>query len=254
MDSTQNLCGDEISAELGTQKVEAVLFDLDGTLVLSEPLHFQAAKGACELADISLEKAAYEQFFLGRRDRDGFEGFLAHMFEEIPPGLLNELLELRDRLFEELLEEAQPVDGAVEAVSLLADAGCALALVTGSREVEADRVLSNLEIAGHFSVVVHAESVKRGKPDPQGYLLGAKALEIAPSACLVVEDTPAGVDAAIRAGMRVVALTTTNPRERLHADVVIDSLYELGPVIESILSVREPESATGNVDRRPVLR
>ena len=88
-----------------------------------------------------------------------------------------------------------------------------LGLVTGSSRDEAMEVLSALDVRGHFSVVLAAEDVPTSKPDPRGYLMAAEALRAIPEACLVVEDSEPGIEAARRAGMRVVAVKAGNVAE-----------------------------------------
>ncbi len=89
-------------------------------------------------------------------------------------------------------------------------------------------LIGGLGIRGYFHAVVSGREVVEGKPSPQGFLLAARKLEVAPDSCIVIEDAVAGVTAAKRAGMHCLAVTNTHPRESLRrADRVVDSLEEV---------------------------
>jgi sugar-phosphatase len=91
--------------------------------------------------------------------------------------------------------------------------------------VEAETVLEAFDLQQSFEQVVTADDITRGKPDPEGYLLGAQALSLTPDACLVVEDAPSGVAAAKAAGMRcAVVLHTHTTSELVGADLVLERL------------------------------
>jgi sugar-phosphatase len=127
--------------------------------------------------------------------------------------------------------EAEDTDGLVAiagAAELLAGlAPGSWGIVTSGHRVLATRRLRALGLPVPAALVC-GDEIERGKPDPEGYLAGARLLAVEPGACVVVEDVPAGIAAAQAAGMRAVAITTTYPAATLHeADVVIDTLREL---------------------------
>jgi beta-phosphoglucomutase-like phosphatase (HAD superfamily) len=89
-------------------------------------------------------------------------------------------------------------------------------------------IMNALDIAYLFNTVVSDSDVSRGKPDPEGFLLAAGRLGVAPDSCVVIEDAVAGVSAAKNAGMKCVAVTNTHPAVRLvEADIIVDSLQEV---------------------------
>ena len=112
---------------------------------------------------------------------------------------------------------------------------------------QASRVLEILKLTNVFDFVASRDDVEKGKPDPEMYLLVAKELNVAPSECLVVEDSPAGVQAALNAEMQVVAVSTPFTRKRLHvsnllpASHIVDDSSELPNVVAHVL-----EHFTGN--------
>ena len=124
------------------------------------------------------------------------------------------------------------MDGARELVRALHQAGFKLAVGSSGPPENVEAALNGLGTGECFSATVTGLDVTRGKPDPQVFLIAAERLAIEPARCAVVEDAPAGVEAANRAGMASVALTGTAPREGLaHADLIVESLRELSPEV-----------------------
>jgi HAD superfamily hydrolase (TIGR01509 family) len=107
------------------------------------------------------------------------------------------------------------VPGALAFVEAVSRAGVPRAVATSARRADAARLLGDLGLLGQFAVVVTAEDVARGKPDPEVYLRAARGLEVAPAGCLVFEDSPVGIEAARRAGMRVIGILTAHTEPEL---------------------------------------
>jgi HAD superfamily hydrolase (TIGR01509 family) len=107
------------------------------------------------------------------------------------------------------------VPGVVAFVETLAARGIPRAVSTSASRHDAERALRHLGVAVHFDVVVTADDVWRGKPDPEGYLTAAAGIGVAPAACLVFEDAIVGVQAARRAGMRVIGITSAHTEAEL---------------------------------------
>lgn len=156
------------------------------------------------------------------------------------PMSANEYLSERAVLFEELMPTAEPMPGARELTSVLAGRGVPMAVATSST-----RAIFDLKTTHHrawfasFAVLVLGDDprVIRGKPAPDIFLVAADALGAAPDRCLVIEDAPAGVDAARAAGMQVVAIPDPEmDRTRLvHADLVLNSLRDVNEVLTRAL-------------------
>jgi HAD superfamily hydrolase (TIGR01509 family) len=136
----------------------------------------------------------------------------------VPPDEAARLARRKTALYHELADgHAAPVPGVVEFIRALSAAGVPRALATSAVADSAARILEGLGLAAAFPVRVTAGQVRRGKPDPEVYLTAAAALGVPPAACVVFEDAVVGVEAARRAGMAVVGLTTAHADAELRA-------------------------------------
>ncbi|WP_051466948.1 HAD-IA family hydrolase [Actinomadura oligospora] len=191
----------------------AVLFDVDGTLVDSTPLVEAAAREWA--AEYGLDAAEYLAGAHGRRTSDRIADFL-------PADRVPEATRRLDEL------EASRTDGITalpDAVRLLTSLGALPWALVTSMDVGQLKVRTGVAGVPLPPVVVSAERVTEGKPDPQGYLLAARELGVEPSACVVVEDAPAGIRAGRAAGATVVAVMTSHDASELaEADWIVPDL------------------------------
>ena len=150
------------------------------------------------------------------------------------------MAERKEALYREIIARDFPVmAGAPELVRSLQVAGFKLALGSSGPPANVAVAIEGLGLGECFSVIVTGDEVTRGKPDPQVFLVAAEKLGVAPGNCAVIEDAPAGIEAASRAGMASVALTGTAPADRLAtADLVVRRLDELTPGIVTKLISR----------------
>lgn len=195
-----------------------VIFDLDGVLVNSEPLHCRAFQDVLAPYGVTVTEQEYYASYLVYSDREVLQRLLPDQ------GALEAAVAAKERRYWELLEGGVPAfeDGLV----LLAKTdGWRVGLATGSIRREAELVLRRLGIRERFGAIVAREDCRKGKPDPEPYLRAAKGLGLPPPRCVVVEDAPGGIRAAKAAGMACVAVTHSCPRGRLlEADLVVDDL------------------------------
>lgn len=203
-------------------KYKAVLFDLDGVILDSEPLHVAAFQATLQEYGHDLRGHEYKEFFAGRTDKEGFERYFRFINETVElPVVMDKKMKAYIALASDQL---QPYPGVVSMIRELSQ-HAKLALVTGSLKIEAEVALAACGIQDCFDVVVAAEDVENGKPDPEGYLKAARLLDIPPEQCVVVEDSPSGVQAALNAGIECIAITNTHTREELRdATRVVDRL------------------------------
>ena len=203
--------------------VAAVIFDLDGVLVDTEPLHLAATRALVAPAELRLED--YRRFI----GRGGFEDWLRATY-----GIDRAQIDGRyDDLFYAQLELAppRPLDGATELVETIGARGLGLAVASQSSRAWVEATLRSAGLRERFPLVVTAADAGRDKPAPDIYLYTARLLDVAPERCIAIEDSVHGVAAASAAGMRVVQSTqasfTPPPQPGAHA--LIASLREFDP-------------------------
>jgi sugar-phosphatase len=194
-------------------KAAAILADLDGTLV--DSLASGRRAWGSFAARHGLDVEATIRFAMGRPTRESI-ALLAPESDQASE---------RERLDASEVDDAGSVVAYPGAAALLA-APIPVAVVTSGSEELATARLRGAGLAVP-EVLVTADSIERGKPDPEPFLLGAARLDVAPERCLALEDAPSGIASARAAGIPVLALRTTHPDEELSAaDVVLDSLAE----------------------------
>ena len=217
--------------------MDALIFDFDGVVVDSEPVHLVCFQRVLETVGVELSESDYYDKYLGYDDRDCLRIAARDAGLDLDAERIARLTAEKTVLVQRAFAEAiQPLPGAVELIRAAAAAGVALAVCSGALREEIELASRALGVLECFRTIVPAEDVARGKPDPEGYLKVRERLaavtgrEILPARCVVVEDSPAGIDAARAAGMKVLAVTNSYSRERLNAaDRVVDSLAEVTP-------------------------
>jgi HAD superfamily hydrolase (TIGR01509 family) len=216
--------------------IRAVMFDMDGVLVDSEPVHFAVMLDALRCAGLPLPDArAWQRVFYGRPDRDGLlDWFALHQVRADVEQIMSAKLERFERRFAASVRAFD--DGQWLARSLHAR-GVPLALVTGARRAEAELVLQNFELQDVFAASVSSDDVTIGKPDPEPYVRGAAALGVRPADCLVIEDAVAGLRAAEAAGARVIVVDRIGDPARFAPLTPVVRLDER--VLETILGTRD---------------
>lgn len=209
--------------------IEAVVFDFDGVLADSEPLHLKAYQALLEPQGIHLDEKTYCERYLGYDD----EGALRKIAEDHALLLGDEELELlvveKGHVFAKLVGSRDVLyPGAAACVRRLASAW-PVGIASGALRADIDLMLRGAGLEDLFRFIVAAGDTDRTKPAPDPYLRAAELHAVLPSACVAIEDSHWGLQSARDAGMRTIALTHTYPREQLigAADVVIDSLAEL---------------------------
>jgi sugar-phosphatase len=185
-------------------RAAALLLDLDGTLVDSEPLHRERYRVWFELRGWAYDDAVAAQF-TGRRADDVFRSVDGPWRGEDPQALLAEIIAL-----EPLRRLPEPVGGAAESIAWARAHGIPLALVTSAGTRWAGRALEVLGGIAAFDVTVTRDDIATGKPDPACYALACERLGVDPAAAVACEDAPDGVRSAVGAGVGVVVGVTTS--------------------------------------------
>lgn len=203
---------------------------MDGVIVDSEPLHEAAFLETFEELGYGDTHGIRFADYLGRSDRAVWNAFVS---KHSPKQSIEELTDLKESRLIRVLQERKPLFPSVpELIETLA-ARYPLALASGSVHRVITAVLELRPLRSLFGPVVSAQDVPHGKPAPDIFLRAAELLNVDPSDCCVIEDTTAGVEAALAARMHVIAITNTYPAEALHrAHKVVRTYSE----IESILA------------------
>lgn len=246
-----------------------MIFDLDGTLLASEQLKARSyARAVVELCPFSITADEVIEYFkevVGLSRQEVALKLMEHFrLEEAARVRMEEFsvttpwqafLQLRLQFYETMLANPETIRTAQwpHNVGLLHEArrSCNyVALATMSHRLQVQRVLSILEIVDYFDFIATRDDVERGKPNPEMYLLVARELNLTPADCLVIEDSPAGVQAALAAGMQVIAVTTPFTRAKFQdGDLlsrcwVVDDPVTLPDVVRQRVALMNSETET----------
>jgi beta-phosphoglucomutase len=211
----------------------ALIFDMDGVLVDSEPLHKRAKERAFGEFGIVLPESVYDSY-KGRPD--------ATMMPEIlkargwPTDKIQKLAQRKNEIFDEIKHELEAVPGAVDFV-LWTETRYKIALATSASPKNREAAFAVLGIGERFPVMIDSTGHTRPKPDPEVFLLAMQRLGVKPDDCWIIEDSVNGLRAAKAAGSLAVAITTTFDRETLcaaGADFVVELFAELQAMLKSL--------------------
>lgn len=192
----------------------AIIFDLDGVLVDSGAWHRASWRALLDELGVPVP-AEFWRRTIGRPAEEAVGRLLGR---PLSGAEARDLSRRKHAHYVRLSGAGLPaIPGAPDFVDEVSRAGVPRGVATSARRADATRLLGELGLLGRFSVIVTAEDVAHGKPDPEVYLLAARGLEMSPAECLVFEDSPVGIEAARRAGMRVIGITTAHTGPELLA-------------------------------------
>ena len=219
--------------------LRALLFDMDGVLIDSEPLWHRAEIAAFGEAGLTLTTGDCLQTTGLRVDET--VAYWCERFPGLAPSRDVLVADILERLIRLVREEGEAKPGVAEALAFAQRAGLRLALASSSTYAVIEAVTARLGLAPAFEVIHSAEEEERGKPDPAVYLTTARKLGVDPTDCVAVEDSPNGLLSAKAAGMRCLAIPEPalrgDPRFEL-ADAVLSGLGEIGEEVWERLTPR----------------
>jgi beta-phosphoglucomutase len=210
----------------------AVLFDFDGVIVNSEPLHLMAFQEVLRAEKIELSEEEYYRELIGFDDLGAFKHLYESRHIPLEPKKLLWLMTRKGEMTMELITRRhyQALPGVEEFVRGLWR-HYPLAICSGARRDEIEAMLEGVNLRDCFPTIVAAEDVKVGKPNPAGYILAADLVsqrikrKLAPADCLIIEDAPTVVKSVRHAGFSVLAVTTCYPPEKLaDANYIVQTL------------------------------
>jgi len=200
----------------------AVLWDVDGTLIDSSEYHWLSWRDALAAESFPLTRERFAETFGQRNDE-----ILRAYFPRRTPEEIARVGDAKEVRYRELIRERgiTLLPGVRRWLDRLKRDGWLQAVASSAPRLNLDAIMSALGLEDYFAAVASAEDVTAGKPDPQVFLAAARKLRVAPSACVVVEDAPAGTEAARRARMRSIGVLSSHAE--LRADIVVRTLEEL---------------------------
>ena len=208
----------------------AAIFDFDGIIVDSEPMHFRAFNEVLNPMDIEITWEEYCEVYIGFDDRDAFREAFKKNSREFCKKEMKRLIEEKAAVFQKYIQngEAEPLPGAVDLIKSL-PGRLPVALCSGALREDIVPIIEKLGIDAAFDQIVTAEDTPKSKPDPAPYQLTFEKLGINdPATVIAIEDTPAGIMSAKGAGLKVLAVTNSYDRDYLmDADAVTDSLENI---------------------------
>jgi len=190
----------------GPRPVQAMLFDMDGTMADSRPFHLEAWERMAQRLRPGADRAAVVRRTFGLSNRQIVPLLAAH-----PMSLeqIDALSEEKEALYRGLARgRVRPIPGLGDLAVRATQCGVRLGVASSAIEANVRFILEEFGLAPYFAAVAHAGRVRKGKPDPETVLLAANDLGAPPARCVVFEDAPAGLEAARRAGMIAVAIQT----------------------------------------------
>ena len=185
----------------------AFIFDMDGTLIDNMRYHTDAWRTLLEENGFHLDERKFMVETAGQTNREILPG----VFGELPEERLGQLARRKEELYREVYApHRKPLGGLVDFLEASKKLGVKMAVSTAASPPNMEFILDGLDLRKYFSAVTTAADVKKGKPDPETFLISAKHLGVEPKNSIVFEDAFGGFEAARRAGMTAVGLTTVN--------------------------------------------
>jgi beta-phosphoglucomutase len=214
-----------MKTDISKNNHRAVLWDLDGTIVDSDPYHKLAWRDTFNRHGVAFTEEKY-RFTLGRRNKEIIRRYFG---ANLSGREVDAIAEQKEEAFRNYIKDnIKPFPQVIEILSAMAAADFKLAIVSSATLENIRLITEVLEINKLFDLFITGKDVSLGKPSPQGFLTAAERLRIMPGNCIVIEDAAAGVSAAKTGGMYCVAVTNTSSRKDLAAaDVVVDRLDQV---------------------------
>ncbi len=205
----------------------AVIFDMDGVIIDSNPFHKISLRQFCEKYGYHLSDQELINKIYGRTNKD----WIANLFGALSKEELSRYGEEKEALFREIYKnDISALRGLPEFLGSLKEKNIPIAIGTSAPRSNVDFVLASTGLEKYFSVILDESNVEQGKPNPEIYLKVAAKLGYEPSRCIVFEDSLSGVESAQRAGAKVVGVATTHSFDELnHTDFVIQDFMDLDP-------------------------
>ena len=225
----------------------AILFDLDGTLVNTDPLHYKAWQEILRNYGVEIDEAFYNKRISGRLNPVIIQDILPQLSSEES----QQFAEEKEARFRELALELKPLPGLLDVLAWTDKCELKRAVVTNAPRKNAHFMLRALGLTDVFPTTILAEEAEAGKPDPAPYNLALRSLGITPESAIAFEDSPSGIRSAVGAGICTIAIASTHNSESLRAcgaEIVVPDFTAplLWSWLHSRANLREEKGAHGS--------
>lgn len=225
--------------------LKAILFDLDGTLVNTDPLHFKIWHEILQTYNTEIDHSFYKTYISGRQNPQIIQDLIPQL--SVSEGA--ELAEYKEARFREIALELQPIAGLMEMLTWIETEGLRKAVVTNAPRENARFMLEVLQLTERFEFVVLGEEMIAGKPDPAPYQYALEQCKIQPSEAIVFEDSPSGIRSAVGAEIYTIGVASTHEPavlKAIGASLVINDFndLQLWAKIKSLLGTEEAVEMT----------
>lgn len=205
--------------------MKAIIFDMDGVIIDSEPLHFELERELLEELGGKITEKEHNNF-VGTTDYHMWDTFKKQFNIELP---VEEIINIKRERFNQNIHRIKLVDNFEDFIIKVYDAGYSLGLASSNNKKTVDLIIERFNLNKYLKVAMSGEEVKKGKPDPEIFLTTAKYMNLKPEDCLVIEDAKNGVLAAKAARMKCIGFKNENSgnQDLSNADLVIDNYKDL---------------------------
>lgn len=220
---------------MNLNKKKSIIFDMDGVIIDTEPFHFRAHKTAMEAHGFELSEEVYNKKIRSKGRKIGYNAVLGNIDEE----LFNSISNMKDKLYRELISKEDVFhDDAISLLNYLYKSDLTLAIGTASHDGR--YIVKHLDISKYFLVVITGKDVKNNKPNPEIYLKCIDELKRVSEEVIVIEDSEAGVEAALAAGVEVIYVQREDSTisSNLLLDPNVNHVKDLHSILQELTSNR----------------
>ena len=212
--------------------IQAIVFDFDGVLADSEPLHLRAYQEVLSPIGVALTRDEYYDRYLGYDDEGVFTSIAAAHGLRLDARQIAALIEEKTRVFDDLMASGEMLYPAARACVIRMASRFPLGIASGALRHEIEAILRGGKLDTYFRFIVASGETAEGKPAPDPYRRAAELHGLPPGRCLAIEDSRWGIESAKAAGLWCIGITSTYPREELQmADGIIESLDQFTPAL-----------------------
>lgn len=212
--------------------LKAVFFDFSGVIIDDEEINQGLIAEIMLSENLRTDESEYTKYCRGRSDQAGLKNILANRGRILPDNYLDKLIKTKTQGYRQKIDQLKDFPLSlylVEFLSQLKEKNIAIGLVSGTIRSEIEYVLQKTELVNYFDVIVAGDDLAGSKPEPEPYLLALEKLQLQASECLAIEENPVGIEAAKKAQIQVVGISSLYPLHMLQrqANWTVDNFLEI---------------------------